>query len=333
MLNSALCPWLLPSLELLETAHTEVRLGHAWLIHGAAGIGKTNLALVFATRLLEGDRSAAPETLTPEAFLTGMNNRHEAQNHHPDLHWLFPEAGKLSISVEQVRDVCETLVLSSYSGSAKVVVIEPAEAMTVAAANALLKTLEEPTKNSYLLLVSHRPGVLPATVRSRCQQMRLQPPNRAAVARWAHSDDERSDDLEGFAPLLTPLRWLESLEAERDGSATARIRQFADILGARGNPLQIADEWAKGDTDHILEWLIRMLHGLIRLRCDQHGSKLVTESADASLHNAASALSLRRLFDRLEEAERLRRELAGGINVQLAMRALLLGFAADKGMT
>ena len=82
-----------------------------------------------------------------------------------------------------------------------------------------------------------------------------------------------------------------------------------------------------------MSWLIRSLQGLIRLRCTQHGSKLVTESEDVSLHNAARALSLRRLFDRLEEAERLRSDLSGGINVQLAMRALVLGFVSDKGMT
>jgi len=323
---------LLPALEQLESAYAHQRLGHAWLIHGPEGIGKTNLALVFATRLLEGAADSAPDALAPEHFLAGMSNRHEAQNHHPDLHWLYPESGKASISVEQVRGVSETLGLSSYSGSAKVVVIEPADALTIAAANALLKTLEEPTRNSYLLLVSHRPGVLPATVRSRCQQLRLQAPQRSTLTQWFPGGAAAADDLDSYAPQLAPLRWLESLEADRDGAQATRSRQFADLVSGVGNPLAIADDWAKGDTDHTLDWLTRRLQGLIRARCDRHGSKLITESADPSLHNAASALSLTRLFDRLEEAERLRRELAGGINVQLAMRALVLGFVPDKGL-
>jgi len=333
LLSNALCPWLRPALEQLEAARAGSRLGHAWLIHGAEGIGKTNLALVFANRLLGAARTASPDSLSADDFLNDMINRHEARNHHPDLHWLFPEPGKSTISVEQVREVCESLALSSYSGSPKVVVIEPAEAMTTAASNALLKTLEEPTDNCYLLLVSHRPGVLPATVRSRCQKFGLRPPERATVESWAQRGAAADGAAQTLMPAQTPLHWLEELQADGSGDLANRSQQLADVFLARGNPLEIADEWAKRDTDHVLEWLVRTLHGLIRVRCDQHGSKLITDSVDAGLHNAASALSLRRLFDRLEEAERLRRDLAGGLNVQLAMRALVLGLTADKGMT
>jgi len=332
-LTRSLCPWLAPALERLELASREGRLGHAWLIQGPEGIGKTNLALVFATRLLSGKAPGPPAELGAEAFRSGMQARYEAQNHHPDLHWLYPETGKSSIAVDQVRSVCESLGLSSYSGSAKVVVIEPAEAMTTSAANALLKTLEEPTRNSYLLLVSHRPGLLPATVRSRCQQLALHPPDEVTVARWAARRTAEPDVLQAIAPQRSPLSWLESLESDAEDAERERSKQLAELLGRRANALTIADQWSKGDVDHTLAWLVRMLHGLIRLRFMQHASKLITESGESNLHNAARALSVRALFDRLDEAERLRSELAGGINVQLAMRALLLGFLPDKGMT
>ncbi len=333
ILTRNLCPWLRPALERLERAHIDGRLGHAWLIHGPQGIGKTNLALVFATRLLAGEARQTPEALEPEAFLASMRNRFEAQNHHPDLHWVFPESGKQTIAVEQVRAVCESLALSSYSGAGKVVVIEPAEAMTTSAANALLKTLEEPTQRSYLLLVSHRPGLLPATVRSRCHQLALPVPDAASLAQWTKHRDADFDALQAAAPELSPMQRLEALESDTADSERTRRDQLTEILRRRGNALAVADQWSKDDVDHILGWLVRMLHGLIRLRFMQNGSKLVTESRDSSLHNAARALSLRTLFDRLDEAERLRGELASGINVQLAMRALLLGFVPDKGMT
>jgi DNA polymerase-3 subunit delta' len=333
VLSRALCPWLFGALNRLEQAHAGQRLAHGWLIHGAAGVGKTNLALVFATRLLESLRHGQPDTLTAYAFLEGMRTRYEPRNHHPDLHLVHPDSGKHTIAVEQVRQICETLSLSSYGGTGKVVIIEPAEAMTVSAANALLKTLEEPTSDSYLVLVSHRPGLLPATVRSRCQQLSLRLPDASELADWAGKRPDVADAVTLAAPALSPLQWLEALDGEGIDADEAHRQQLIAVLEERGNPLEIADAWSKGDADHTLAWLVRMLHGLIRLRCVRNGSKLITESADSSLHNAARALSLRTLFQRVEEAERLRRDLTGGINVQLAMRALVLGFAADKGMT
>lgn len=334
MLNSGLCPWLAEPLESLIQAQSEQRLAHGWLIHGPAGIGKTNLALVFATRLLEGTlQGEPPAALSADEFLQGMLQRHEPHDHHPDLHCVHPAGGKHAIGVEQIRDVCETLSLSSYGGSGKVAVIEPAEAMTSSAANALLKTLEEPAGNSYLMLVSHRPGLLPATIRSRCQQLAVRGPSASQLARWSGERAGAADALEQAAPPLSALQWLEGLGADDDSDASQWRRQLLEVLTADANPLAVADAWVKGDADHVLAWLIRMLHGLIRLRCVEDASKLVTESADASLHNAARALSLRTLFQRAEDAERLRSELTGGINVQLAMRALLLGFVSDKGMT
>jgi DNA polymerase-3 subunit delta' len=262
-----------------------------------------------------------------------MANRHEARNHHPDLHYVYPESGKHTIGVEQIRSVCESLELSSYSGSAKVVVIEPAEAMTTSAANALLKTLEEPTRASYLLLVSHRPGLLPPTVRSRCQQIGVPIPNETALLQWMGRQEAGADVLQAAAPQRSPLQALAMIAGDAQDSEKTRCIQLAEILERRGNALTLADQWSKGDVDHTLAWLVRMLHGLIRLRFVQHGSKLITESDESSLHNAALALSIRVLFNRLDEAERLRGELSGGINVQLAMRALLLGFIPHKGMT
>ena len=138
-LSRQLCPWLEPALEQFETARRTGSLGHAWLISGPAGIGKLNLALVLARRLLGDDRPPTP--LSAAAALEALAARHEPADRHPDLHWLHPEEEKETISVEQVRNVIETLTLTAHRGGAKVAVIEPAEALTTAAANALLKTL------------------------------------------------------------------------------------------------------------------------------------------------------------------------------------------------
>ncbi|HEU4617187.1 MAG TPA: DNA polymerase III subunit delta', partial [Gammaproteobacteria bacterium] len=154
-LSTRLCPWLAPSLERLETARRGGRLAHGWLIKGPAGVGKINLALVFANRLLAGvEPGAPPPALAASDAARAMQDRHVPADHDPDLHWLFPEEDKKTIGVEQVRDVIEAVALKGFRGADKAVIVEPAEAMTTAAANALLKTLEEPTDRTYLLLVS-----------------------------------------------------------------------------------------------------------------------------------------------------------------------------------
>ena len=103
---------------------------------------------------------------------------------HPDFHWVEPAEGKVSLSVDQIRSICGKLALTSHGPGAKVAIVYPAEAMTLSAANALLKTLEEPTARTYLILVSHQPGRLPATIRSRCQTYAVARPGTASAVAW-----------------------------------------------------------------------------------------------------------------------------------------------------
>ena len=204
-LQRRLCPWLKGALSLLETAYAAQRLGHAWLIAGPAGSGKLNLALVFARRLLERGASQDPPDLGPEEAVAAYADRHTPADHHPDLHWLFPEEDKTAISVEQIRGLSAELSLKAHAGGAKVVIFEPADGMTTAAANALLKSLEEPSADTYLLLLAHQPGRLPATIRSRCQRLDVARPTPTELAAWlgvAREDLAAAWTLTGGAPLL-----------------------------------------------------------------------------------------------------------------------------------
>src|SRR5262249_20203467 len=121
-LQSTLCPWLKPALSRLEAAYAAERLGHAWLIGGPAGSGKLNLALVFAHRLLGRGPQQAPRALSAEDAVAAYADRHTPADHHPDLHWLFPEEDKTAISVDQIRGLGANLSLKAHAGGAKVVV-------------------------------------------------------------------------------------------------------------------------------------------------------------------------------------------------------------------
>ena len=121
-LYTHLCPWLEDPFARLQAAFGVGRLGHAWLLAGPAGLGKINLALAVAARLFS-PRSTAPARLAPADAGAAMASRHEPADHPPDLHWVFPEADKRSISVDQIRAMTQALTLTSLHGQAKVVIV------------------------------------------------------------------------------------------------------------------------------------------------------------------------------------------------------------------
>ena len=328
VLSTRLCPWLEPPLARLDAARRAGRLGSAWLIGGPRGIGKLNLALVLASRLLGvGDEALPP--LGPADAAAAMRERRVPADHHPDLHLVFPEPDKRTIGIDQVRELSEALAMKGFRSAAKVAVIEPAEAMTAAAANALLKTLEEPAPGTFLLLVTHQLHRLLPTIRSRCQILVVAPPAEREVAGWLGVPDGHPVlPLAGSAPLLgaalmepAKIKYIEDLSAK-----------FQEVCNDRRDPRALAEEWARQDTELALQWLIGRLERSIRRRfADASGSKAVTPAGADPLHNAWRSLPARVLFERLEAAQRLLDRLGSGINVELALHALLVGFRAERG--
>jgi len=330
VLQSRLCPWLKPALGRLETAHAAQRLGHAWLIGGPAGSGKLNLALVFARRLLERGAKQPPPDLSAEDAVAAYAERHAPADHHPDLHWLFPEEDKTAIAVEQIRDLGAKLSLKAHGGGAKVVIFEPADGMTTAAANALLKTLEEPSADTYLLLLADQPNRLPATIRSRCQRLDVPRPTPVELAAWlgARSEDLAAAwTLTGGSPLQT------ALISNDKGRETNKLYDQLILISQDKAPVQaVVELWVRGDPELALTWLTRELHRQIRARLAP-GSTSVTDRAAVALHNVWSDLTLRRLFEQHEKADRLLSLVGSGINLELGLQALLLGFQAQRGST
>jgi DNA polymerase-3 subunit delta' len=185
------------------------RWPHALLLEGRRGIGKRALALHFAQALL----CEAPR---PDGTPCGQCSScgYARAGSHPDLRLIEPierdEEGNETpvdeIVVDRIRELIRFTQLSTHRQRAKVAVIVPAETMNAEAANALLKTLEEPPAGTYLILVSHQPGRLRATLVSRCQRLVAPEPDPVAAAGWlAGQGVEHADRVlaqAGGAPLL-----------------------------------------------------------------------------------------------------------------------------------
>jgi DNA polymerase-3 subunit delta' len=312
----------------LTRARHEGNFGHAWLLAGPRGIGKSNLAHVLATHLVDASLPE-PGMLAAESAIEARESAMEPATRHPDLHVLMPATDKRTISVEQVRDAIADLALTSLSGVGKVLIIEPAESMTLAAANALLKTLEEPTANTYFLLVSHQPGFLPATVRSRCQLYPVPVPPVAAAAEWlaagrgsaSRADLESLLAVSGGRPLLAAERAYRG-NINLNSELSAIFDKLADNDGAAQKSIQ---GWLKDDPETLLDWLATRLEWAIKARLAADAWTPVTDLDVDRLHNTWRKLTLVSLFEGHAEALALRRQIGSGTNLELGLRVLVEG--------
>jgi DNA polymerase-3 subunit delta' len=272
-----------------------------------------------------------PVELDAASALSALAARHEPLDHHPDLHWVYPEEDKETISVDQVRELIDSFALTAHAGGAKVVVIEPAEAMTTAAANPLLKTLEEPSGAGYLLLLSHQPGRLAATVRSRCQHLALRPPPAAAVASWLNVPLPRVLEAQRLIGVA-PLRIAAALQGHEISVFNKLESDIAAVCEDRIEPQAVAQAWTKGDVELALSWFRRRLHEELRVRAAAASASTgVTVTGGSTLHNAWRALPARTLFEQYDRAEKLLNQLGSGLNVDLALQAMLSALVVNRG--
>jgi DNA polymerase-3 subunit delta' len=240
------------------------RWPHALLLSGTRGIGKRATALHLAQALL---------CETPHAGGGACGHcagcRYVAAGQHPDLRVLEPfvldDEGEVKpvddIAVDRIRDVRSFLELTSHRGGSKVAVIVPAERMNVAAANALLKTLEEPSPATYLLLVSHQPGRLPATVVSRCQRIPIPVPDQGDALRWLQAqgvaDAAAVLAQAGGAPLAALDLAEPTLQSERRLWLTALSRPESLAPAALSARIDAgARDERRGRLASAVDWLL-----------------------------------------------------------------------------
>jgi DNA polymerase-3 subunit delta' len=235
---------------------------------------------------------------------------------------LSPPEGKKQIVVEQVRELCAELAMTSYSSGYKVAIVDPAERMNVSAANSLLKTLEEPTDNTLLILVRSRLDTLPATVASRCQRLRFAVPAEEDALRWLDQQEPGRD----WRPLLriaagAPLAALQAAGEGVDELDQRFCEDLVEIAAGRRDPVKAASDWSKIDPRITLAWLNGFVVALIRRRA------LEMPDANDRLQNLSEVLPLEQLFMYLDEVQGSARRIDGALNLQMTLENLLIPWA------
>src|ERR1700753_3823724 len=204
--------WLNTEMATLRAAFVADRMPHGLLIHEAPGAGGEWLANWVAQLVLctEPGRAPCGQCVGCQRVLAGQ---------HPDLISMRPIEDSKQIRIEQVRELAQELALTSHQGGYKVGLLSPVDAMNRFAANALLKTLEEPPPRTVLILVATQPSRLPATILSRCQRIRIPAPAREASVEWLSAARGKADgkamlDILGESPMLA---------AEADAAAVVQV--------------------------------------------------------------------------------------------------------------
>lgn len=318
-------PWQVSQWDQISRQFKNRQLAHAYLLCGESGLGKALFASKFAHRMLclQADTySACGEC--KNCFLGGAH-------YHPDIVTISPEQGSKDIKIEQIRLLLEFVNRTSHAGSHKVVIIEQAHRLNRSAANALLKTLEEPTGDTYLFLVSDVSGSLPLTIRSRCQRLLFSAPPLTDAAGWLAGRME-ADQVQPSL-MATNCRPLLALRYADDGLVENRqqfLRKLAEILQNQSSIQGVVKFASTIGELQVLGYLAATSSILIRYlltRQRPHDADEAIEllwSIMESSNQAAKPLALG-LMDFHEETQRARRQLMGSTNPnsQLMLESLL----------
>lgn len=268
-------PWQHEQWQQMTQMASKKQMPHAWLFVGPQGVGKRHFMRALTALLLCEKREtyACGQCRSCQQFVAG---------HHPNAHYLQREIDektgkqKRDITIEQVRDMNERLALSSHYGQAKLALIDPADALNQSSVNALLKTIEEPPANSYVLLVSERLLALAPTLRSRCQQLRFAVPPHTESIKWLGSDINA--DFALHQSLGAPIKARQLMDSGLLERRREWVTELTRISMQKADPMQLAGTLtaskvsAKEDAADFLRWFLTWLTAEMRLTAKSNGT-------------------------------------------------------------
>lgn len=309
------------------------RLPNALLLKGAEGIGKLDLALNFAQSIL------CDTPLSSGFACQSCPSCHWfTQETNPDFRLIQPdalsasdeapekEAGKKAsreISVDQIRALSNFANLSAHSGGYRVVLIHPAEAMNNNSANALLKTLEEPTDKLLFILVTNKPQQLLPTILSRSLSFAVPTPSREASLAWLKQQGVADPAIllaqTGFAPL-------SALHSAGEGAGTEerKLMLAAVKQSAKFDAIALAEQLQRAAPVQVIHFLQQWCYDLASFKLTD-SIRYHPEQIDL-IGNMSKSLSLQALLRYIKELQLAKREAFHPLNPKLLYESILLAY-------
>jgi DNA polymerase-3 subunit delta' len=319
MVMKPLLPWQATQWRQLCGYLRQQRIPQALLISGNKGLGKRELAERFAASLLCHAPAADGEAC---GRCHGCTLR--AAGNHPDLFVVGPDEPGKAIGINLIRELIVDTQLKPQYDAHRVVIIDPADQLNRAAANAFLKCLEEPTERTVIILVSAKPAKLPITIASRCQRLTVNPPDRPTVVSWLQAQSVAHPEALAALAQNAPFA---ALHYANEQALTVRddcFKAWLDIARHRASPVAIAEDWQKLPLPALLSWLISWQAVLIKCKFQQLPLPSHDASLQASLQELAGQLDLRNLYQLYDLLLAALNRLDSQINKQLMLEEILI---------
>lgn len=325
------------------------RSAHALLFTSGRGLGKRLLAEHLSDYILCDGNLSHQQLFKagshPDFYVLRPEN--EVENHKaldPDLLDLSPalsntyaarlipqHAGKpkQAISIDQVRMLTPMLATYPHISKHRVVIVDHAEKMNTNAANALLKSLEEPPANTLFILISDRPDRLPATIRSRCSLVAFTVPDLVSGAAWLSAQAKLAqDDVSAYMAMANnhPLQaWYFYKQSFRD--ATRALLQSVNNLWNKSMPVsQAAKEWQSLGAEVAIDMLQKLSADLLRVKVSGNSAGLFYPIQQSWLSKVGDRMDTIQLFELFDELGRMKRLITTTVDQQLVLESIGIKF-------
>ncbi|HEY3308667.1 MAG TPA: DNA polymerase III subunit delta' [Desulfuromonadaceae bacterium] len=309
--------------EVFQRALRSGKTSHSYIFEGPPGCGrrKTALALIQALFCEFGEDDACGVCSACRKIAGG---------NHADIHFIEPLPDKRDISIDQLREMQRELALRPYEAPRKACLVEPAERMSVNAANSLLKTLEEPPGNAIIILISENAGMLLPTIRSRCQLVRFAPLSPEHVRQAL----ERAGMDTASAAILAPMAGgsvQRALELDNESLVEKQELLLKHLSGLKvgniGSIFNAAEELSgnRDETLEILDMLLSISRDIIYLVAGSN--EIINAPIRPALESMARRLNLDRALQVTADVIETRRAVQRNANVKLALDHLFIKMA------
>lgn len=288
-------------LQLTKSAFSQ-RFPHALLLTGVAGLGKRDFAVHLARGLLCQKQPLLVQH-QPDDHCDCRSCQLMHGGVHPNLFWIEPEKEGHPIKVDAIREGCEFVMQTSASPGYRCLIIHPANKMNLNAANALLKTLEEPPSDAVIILVSDQDAYLPATIVSRCQRIVFSKPQEQLAKTWLQNQVKKGEYDWSLLLALANGAPLAALALASSDSFPLRqifFNLIQSFSNKQGHPIYASQQLQELDLITFLDWMSVCMMDVMRvqtncqdfLRNRDHTDKIVTLSKQTKLTEMHQLLSI-----------------------------------------